>query len=378
MRRDTCPCSELTALAQREFQSQHGHAKAFAFVVGLDAAQPHQLFVRDAQAVAQRAQVFFHQPAVEAIVSGRHGGVSGKDGVLGDFAQGIVETLAVIVHSLAHRLERGEHAVAFVEVIDARRDSQGRQRSHAADAKHQFLANARAVIAAVQTARQLTILRAVAFHVAIEQIQPHASHVHQPHFGVQLAGAGLDGDGHLFAIGPQRGLHRHVFDFRVEVLFALVAVEIQVLLEIALVVEQPNGHQRHIQTAGAFDMVARQDSQAAGVDRHRFVDAKFGGEVCHGLGTEHAAVRVAPGLRVVQVFLQPPVGVVDAAIEHQLGRPHFQPLGREFRQQGDGIVVELAPANRIEIAEEIDHLRMPGPPQVPGQRHALIVKRLRR
>ena len=37
-------------------------------------------------------------------------------------------------------------------------------------------------------------------------------------------------------------------------------------------------------------------------------------------------------------------------------------------------MVELPPADRVEIAEEVDHLRLPAPPEVAGQGHALVVQ----
>src|SRR5437867_483600 len=70
--------------------------------------------------------------------------------------------------------------------------------------------------------------------------------------------------------------------------------------------------------------------------------------------------------------------IVDAAIQHHFCRPLRQSLGREFAQQRDWIVIELPPADWIEIAEEIDDFRMPGPPQVAGQRPTLVVERLSR
>ena len=48
------------------------------------------------------------------------------------------------------------------------------------------------MIAAVEPAGQLAVLRAVAFDVAIEQVQPHAADVHQPDLGEQRPGAGVD------------------------------------------------------------------------------------------------------------------------------------------------------------------------------------------
>ena len=73
------------------------------------------------------------------------------------------------------------------------------------------------------------------------------------------------------------------------------------------------------------------------------------------------------------VLLQPAIGLVDAAVEHQLGGPHFEPFGGELGQQGDGVVVELAPADGVEVAEEVDDLGVPAPPEVSGQRDALVV-----
>ena len=92
MRRETSPCRVLTALARREsFRARTVMQNDLVLVLRLDAAQAHQLVVGDAQLVAQRAEMLFDQPAVEAVVSGGHGRVRGEDGVLRDLAEGLVE-----------------------------------------------------------------------------------------------------------------------------------------------------------------------------------------------------------------------------------------------------------------------------------------------
>ena len=169
--------------------------------------------------------------------------------------------------------------MAFVQVVDAGHDAQRAQRLDAADAEHELLADAGADVAAVEPRGELAVLRAVAVDVAVEQVELHAADVHQPDLGQQRAVAGFDRDGDRLAVGADGRLHRQVLDAGVEILFLLQAVVVEVLLEIALVVEQADGHERHAEAAGALDMVAGEHAEAAGVDRHRFVDAELGGEI---------------------------------------------------------------------------------------------------
>ena len=97
-------------------------------------------------------------------------------------------------HPLPHQLEAGERAVSFVQVQDARRDAQRRERPHAADAEQQFLADADALVAAVEPRRQLAILRLVAVDVRVEQQQRVAADRQLPDARDDRAGARLDRD----------------------------------------------------------------------------------------------------------------------------------------------------------------------------------------
>ena len=361
-----------------KLQRQDGHAERLVLVLRLDPAQAHQLLEGDAQLVAQRAKVLLDQRAVEAVVSGGDGRVRGEDGAMGDLPQRRLEAHPVFFHPHADGLERGEGAVPFVEVKNARGNPQGGQRADPAHPGHQFLADPRAVVAAVEPGGQFAVLGAVAGHVAVQQIQLHPPHAHQPHLRQQPARARLDLHGDRLAGAVAGGLHGEVFHLRVQVLFLLVAVDVQVLLEIALVVEQADGHQRHAQGAGALDVVAGEDPQAAGIDRHGFVDAEFEGKIGDRPRAEHAGVRPSPGRHLGSVFLQPPIRLVDAAEQDQFRRPQIEAFGSEFRQQRDRIVVQLPPADGVEVAEEVNHFRVPTPPEVPGQGDALLVQGFRR
>ena len=89
--------------------------------------------------------------------------------------------------------------------------------------------------------------------------------------------------------GPMAGASGSCSTFDVDVVLLLPAVGVQALVEVALVVEQPDADQRHAQVRGALEVVAGQDAQAARVDGHATRQAELGRKkVRHGSGTQDA------------------------------------------------------------------------------------------
>jgi hypothetical protein len=62
-------------------------------------------------------------------------------------------------------------------------------------------------------------------------------------------------------------------------------------------------------------------------------------------------VARSPGAVGLQIFLQAAVGVVDAAVQNEFGGAGLELGQRKLGEQGNRILIELAPAERIEIAE---------------------------
>ncbi len=118
--------------AAREPEAEHGHAKKFLLIAGLLAAQAHEAFWRETEIVAQRTKMLFDQVGFEAVVTGRHGGVSGEDNFARYAGHGDVEADAFFLHAGADRFEHGEAAVTFVQVKNARSDAHGFQGAEAA------------------------------------------------------------------------------------------------------------------------------------------------------------------------------------------------------------------------------------------------------
>ena len=121
-------------------------------------------------------------------------------------------------------------------------------------------------------------------------------------------------------------------------------------------------------------MVAGQNPQTAGVDGQGFMQPERGREIDHRALVEVAAMDVAPAPLLAHILVQAAEGVVDAAVEHQFRGALFHLLRGDLVQEGDGVVLHLAPEMRIQVGEDADDLGMPRPPQVVRQRAQAFVK----
>ena len=170
------------------------------------------------------------------------------------------------------------------------------------------------------------------------------------------------------AVFPDGRFHGKLVDIGLEILLALPAVAIEALAEISLAIKQAHANQRDPEIGGALDVIAGQNSKSAGIDRERFVHAKLGGKISHGTGPQHAGVTRAPGSLRILVLAQAAIGVVDPAVQGEFGGARFELLERILVQQRHRTVIELTPAQRIEIVEQAGGIVIPTPPQVARQR----------
>ena len=161
-------------------ERQHRHAEPFTRVVRVHASERQERVIRQPQAVAHRTEVLLDEVGREAIVACRHRRVRGEHHLRGHAPRGFFEADAFGVHAAANELERRERAVPFVEMDDAGRDAERGQRLDPADAEQQLLADADAIVAAVEPGGQLAVLGTVALDVRVEQQQRRAAHGRLP------------------------------------------------------------------------------------------------------------------------------------------------------------------------------------------------------
>jgi hypothetical protein len=112
----------------------------------------------------------------------------------------------------------------------------------------------------------------------------------------------------------------------------LPAIGVKPLAEIPLLVEKPNSDKRNAQIGSALDVVAREYSKPAGVNRYGLVDAKFGRKVSDRTWAKNPSVTRAPGVIGFQIFTMTAESVVNAAVKHQFRSALFDSGKRNLRK----------------------------------------------
>ena len=151
----------------RELQGQYGHAEELVLIAGIHASQTHEVFVRQVQPLAQPTQVLLDQRGWKPVVPGGHRRVRGEDGYSRHLAHHLAEGQARLFHHRADHLDRGEGAVALVEVKHRGINSQSVEGTYSADAQKQLLADAHPCVAAIEPRRQCPVRFAVLRHVRV-------------------------------------------------------------------------------------------------------------------------------------------------------------------------------------------------------------------
>ena len=149
-----------------------------------------------------------------------------------------------------------------------------------------------------------------------------------------------------------------------DVALPLPTVGLQLLAEVALVVEEADADEGHAEAAGRLQVVAGQYAQAAGVLGQRLGDAELGGEVGHRAQRALPPLEPAVGLHVTAQV------VVDLGHERQerpVGGQGLEPEAVHVGQEPDRVVTGHLPGVGVDPAEQVLGPLVPGPAEVHGQ-----------
>jgi hypothetical protein len=342
---------------------EHRHREVGGGVGLPGASEREELGLREAERGAVRLEVALHELRREGVVAGGHGRVCREDVACRARLGGHGEARAVGPHGARDAFEREERRVPLVHVADRRREPDGGERVDAADAEHDLLPDAELLVAAVKGPGDVPVGHLVPFEVRIEQEQGDAPDLHLPELRDDLALGVGDLDGEALAVGAhdrQDGQAVPVVD---RVTLRLQAVVVQKLAEVPLRVREPDAHERKPEVAGRLEVVAREDTEAAGVDGQRFVQAVLHREVGDGgVGGLGKAPR-EPAL-LLEVLVERGAGSVEVGHETVVGGELVEALLPDAGEELDGVAVDLLPLLGVDADEQLARHGRPGPPEV--------------
>ncbi len=175
----------------RGFQRQNGHAERFGLIVGVDAAEAHEVFGFHLHRGGKPVERVVHQAGAEAVVAGFDGRVRGKMAFLAGFGEGIGEFLA-FVKSFPNQFERQEGGVPFVQMEQRRPEAKGAEKADTANAQQDFLHDAGGAVPTVNAQGQIAVVLFVFGQVGVEQINRAAADIGAPCLVVDHRGADFD------------------------------------------------------------------------------------------------------------------------------------------------------------------------------------------
>ena len=260
----------------RRFEGQHRHAKAFVRILRVFASQSQECLARQAEVLRISRQIVADQVRVESFVSRGHRGMRGEYGGCPDqLARGLVGQF-IRLHQVTYALQRQKSGVPLVHMADRGFDPENLQCPNAANAEQHFLPDAHILVAPIELGGDHAVVRRVFRDIGIQQIERHAPHLHAPDLSGHIMSGHFHDDPKGIAPGVALEVHGHIIPVVFGIEFLLPSVPVQILLEIALAIEQAHGDQRNSEIAGGFKVISGENAQSAGVNGQALVHAVFG------------------------------------------------------------------------------------------------------
>ena len=350
-------------------QGEHRHVE----VVGVAAvltAESEEVGPFQTEHLGIGLEVAAHEIHGEAFVAGVHGGVRGEHAGAADEGLGFIEGEVVALHVLTQAFQHEEGGVAFVHVPHGRRDAEGGQHAHAADAQQDFLTHAHVAVGLIEAGGDAAVVVAVLGHVGIHEVQRHAAHLQLPDAGVEGAGTEGQGDHERVALVVEHGFKGQAGGLILGVLRVLMTALVHGLLKVAVQVEEAHADEGQAFVAGGLQVVAGKDAQTAGIKLQTFMQAVFGGEVGDGpFGRNDggAVFQRVGDERLRHVGVEVFTDLLQTGHEGDVGGKVAQAVRRRAFHHGDGIVAAFLPQVGIHALEKRHRFGLPAPPDVVGE-----------
>jgi hypothetical protein len=148
--------------------------------------------------------------------------------------------------------------------------------------------------------------------------------------------------------------------------FLLPAGAVQILAEIAFLIEQTYSDERKAQIAGGFEVIAGKDAEASRKNGQTFGDAEFQREIGDEEILVYGVFALIPGTLRGEVRVEAFGDALQVREEGIIAGGGFQHGLLDAAQHADGIASGGFPEVAIEAAKEIDGGVVPAPTEIVG------------
>ncbi len=356
-RRNTAVYAAHAIGGTRAGKCEPGHVELVRHTRG--ASEFEHALERPPEPVEPGPELLHDEVVREAVVSGRDGCVRREHALRRDRLERDLRARA-LRDAFAHALEDQERRVALVDVPHGGCKAERAQRAHAADAEHHLLTDACRLVAAVEAMGDLPVLGRVVLAIGIQQEHAHAADLRAPDARTHCPARDLKRHGQPLAVGAAHRLHGQIARIVTLVDRVLRAVAVDGLREIALPVQEANGHEVEPLVARRLAVIAGEYPEASRVDRKAFVKTVLGAEIRHEGRIGQCGRSGEVGIEIDE----------DLAIAGEIDRIRRGTIERCLvytSEQQLRIAVRLAPEFLVEVLEERSTGPQPAEEQVSGK-----------
>ena len=220
-------------------------------------------------------EVFLDQRNGKNIVPGRNGGMGRKNVTRRRVLCGLIKCGTIIVHRLPDALQPQKSRMPFIHVTYGGLYAQSVERAHAANTQQNFLPDARLTVPTVKLCRNFANGGWIFRQIGIEQIKGNAPNLHFPYPHPRFCFGKCESNGDIPAafIADNLDGQRVVVIF--EIFFLLPTVICEILIEIAVLIQQAHRRKWQPQCTRRFEMIPGQHTQTTRINRQAFGETKL-------------------------------------------------------------------------------------------------------
>ena len=345
----------IRLLAGIECQDAHGE---FLMRAGSLTTKIDQILEGDMELVGVVPDILRKEGLVEVIMSCRYRSVTGIEAG-GAYQLQCLIKVETALHHMSHSLQPHKGSMTLIGMIDIGLDAEESEHLHTADAEHVLLLHAVLPVASIELMSDLTIPLRVLRNVGIHKVKLHPPHIDTPDLGrhfVAIKGHAEHQGGATVVTHQRKGEILEVLSL---VLCYLLSVGGNLLVEVAVAVEEADAHHIGTEVTRLLDVVTGEDAETAGVDLQDIGDAILHTEV----GDRGEVVP----LRLIHIGPEAAVDLREPLEEVLILCQLCDTTLREGVEDVDRIPLGVVPDHRVEIPEEKTSRCIPHPPEIIGE-----------